>query len=151
MQSKDETTNLEKDPMSLSRRNAILATGAGVIAAVGAIGASSQTNAEESSTNKTARNMNGKTSLITGGARGIGLASAIALAKEGSNIILYDVAEDLPENDRKIAGGENELESTVVKGETPVQLGRKSPAPQEDQPSRTEAQSPHLAELDSGI
>ena len=96
MQSKNETANLEKDPMSLSRRNAILATGAGVIAAVGAIGASSQTNAEESSTNKTARNMNGATSLITGGARGIGLASAIALAKEGSNIVLYDVAEDLP-------------------------------------------------------
>ena len=96
MQSKNETANLEKDPMSLSRRNAILATGAGVIAAVGAIGASSQTNAEESSTNKIVRNMNGATSLITGGARGIGLASAIALAKEGSNIILYDVAEDLP-------------------------------------------------------
>ncbi len=27
MQSKNETANLEKDPMSLSRRNAILATG----------------------------------------------------------------------------------------------------------------------------
>ena len=40
--------------------------------------------------------MDGATSLITGGARGIGLASAIALAKEGSNIVLYDVAEDLP-------------------------------------------------------
>ncbi len=35
--------------------------------------------------------MDGATSLITGGARGIGLASAIALAKEGSNIVLYDV------------------------------------------------------------
>ena len=93
MQSKDETTNLEKDPMSLSRRNAILATGAEDCCRWCNWCVFSN-NAD--STNKTARNMNGATSLITGGARGIGLASAIALAKEGSNIVLYDVAEDLP-------------------------------------------------------
>ena len=96
MKSKTEKTKLEKDPTNLSRRNAILTTGVGMVAAVGATGASSQTNAEESSTNKNTRNMDGATSLITGGARGIGLASAIALAKEGSNIVLYDVAGDLP-------------------------------------------------------
>ena len=96
MKSKNEKNNPEKDPKGLSRRKALLTTGAGLVAAAGALGASSRTYAEESSTNKNARNMDGATSLITGGARGIGLASAIALAKEGSNIVLYDVAEDLP-------------------------------------------------------
>ena len=93
MKSKNETNNPTKEPESLSRRSAIITAGAGVVAAVGA---TSQTGAAESATNKNALNMDGATSLITGGARGIGLASAIALAKEGSNIVLYDVAEDLP-------------------------------------------------------
>ncbi len=93
MQSKNETNNPTKEPESPSRRRAILTAGAGVVAAVGA---TSQTSAAEGATNKNALNMDGATSLLTGGARGIGLASAIALAKEGSNIVLYDVAEDLP-------------------------------------------------------
>ena len=93
MKSKNETNNPTKEPESPSRRSAIITAGAGVVAAVGA---TSQTSAAESATNKNALNMDGATSLITGGARGIGLASAIALAKEGSNIVLYDVAEDLP-------------------------------------------------------
>ena len=95
MKSKNKHTNIEQVPESLSRRNAII-TGAGAVAAIGAASLSSQTNAQEGSTNKKGHNMEGATSLITGGARGIGLASAIALAKEGSNIVLYDVAEDLP-------------------------------------------------------
>ena len=96
MKSKNEKTKLEEDPKNPSRRDAILATGAGVVAAVGATGASSKSKTKESSANKHAPSMEGSTSLITGGARGIGLASALALAKEGSNIVLYDVAEDLP-------------------------------------------------------
>lgn len=96
MKSKNEKTKLEEDPKNPSRRDAILATGAGVVAAVGATGASSESKTKGSSSNKHAPSMEGSTSLITGGARGIGLASALALAKEGSNIVLYDVAEDLP-------------------------------------------------------
>ena len=96
MKSKNEKTKLEEDPKNPSRRDAILATGAGVVAAVGATGASSESKTKENSSNKHASSMEGSTSLITGGARGIGLASALALAKEGSNIVLYDVAEDLP-------------------------------------------------------
>ena len=95
MKSKNEKISSTKDLESPSRRNAILTAGVGAIAAVGATGAFSQTNANESVNNRKDHNMDGKTSLITGGARGIGLASAIALAKEGSNIVLYDVAEDL--------------------------------------------------------
>jgi len=96
MKSKNEKTKLEEDPKNPSRRDAILATGAGVVAAVGATGASSESKTKENSSNKHASSMEGSTSLITGGARGIGLASALALANEGSNIVLYDVAEDLP-------------------------------------------------------
>ena len=96
MKSKNEKTKLEEDPKNPSRRDAILATGAGVVAAVGATGASSESKTNETSSNTHAPSMEGATSLITGGARGIGLASALALAKEGSNIVLYDVAEDLP-------------------------------------------------------
>ena len=96
MKSKNEKTKLEGNLKNPSRRDAILATGAGVVAAIGASGASSESKTKKSSSNKHAPPMEGSTSLITGGARGIGLASALALAKEGSNIVLYDVAEDLP-------------------------------------------------------
>ena len=96
MKSKNEKINPTKDLENPSRRNAILTAGAGAVAAVGATGAFSQTNANASVNNRNDYNMDGATSLITGGARGIGLASAIALAKEGSNIVLYDVAENLP-------------------------------------------------------
>ena len=88
MKSKNETNNPTKEPESPRRRSAIITAGAGVES----VGATSQTSAAESATNKNALNMDGATFH----SRGIGLASAIALAKEGSNIVLYDVAEDLP-------------------------------------------------------
>lgn len=37
----------------------------------------------------------GRTAYVTGGARGIGLACAEALAKAGANIVLYDIADQI--------------------------------------------------------
>jgi NAD(P)-dependent dehydrogenase (short-subunit alcohol dehydrogenase family) len=49
--------------------------------------------------------LDGKSTIITGGAQGIGFGIAAALAKEGSNIVLVDLQEGLiRESARKIAG-----------------------------------------------
>lgn len=49
--------------------------------------------AEESST--VVREFEGRSAFITGGARGIGYATAEVLAKAGANIVLYDVAKQI--------------------------------------------------------
>ncbi len=38
----------------------------------------------------------GKVALVTGGARGIGAATALALAREGADVVLFDVADPNP-------------------------------------------------------
>ncbi|MEU0567869.1 mycofactocin-coupled SDR family oxidoreductase [Nonomuraea sp. NPDC005983] len=40
--------------------------------------------------------LSGKTAVITGAARGLGRASAVAFAREGADLVLLDVARDLP-------------------------------------------------------
>ena len=59
-----------EEPVNPGRRKAILASGLGVAAAAG-----STIGAVPSSMAETRRDMDGKTALITGGARGIGLAA----------------------------------------------------------------------------
>lgn len=46
-------------------------------------------------------NFNGQTAFITGAARGIGKAIAMRFAKEGANVVICDVLEDLLENTAK--------------------------------------------------
>lgn len=61
-----------------------LASAGVAVASTGAFGQSSD---------KKAMNLDGKTAFITGAARGIGLAIAVDLAKQGTNIALLDIAD----------------------------------------------------------
>ncbi|MEO0329986.1 MAG: SDR family NAD(P)-dependent oxidoreductase [Pseudomonadota bacterium] len=73
-----------------TRRSVILGAGAGVVAAsTTVVGTATAADGIEM------RDMEGKTAFITGGARGIGLASADLLARSGANIVIYDVARNL--------------------------------------------------------
>ncbi len=75
-----------------SRRTALLSGAAGSIAAVGMLGISQ---ASDSFDQPIVKDMEGKTAFITGGARGIGLASAEVLAQAGANIVIFDIAENI--------------------------------------------------------
>ena len=77
-----------EEPQNLSRRKTLL--GAGAIAAAATVVGN-----VESARAQVIRDMEGKTAFITGGARGIGLASADQLARAGANIVIFDVAQNL--------------------------------------------------------
>ncbi|MDJ0513582.1 MAG: SDR family NAD(P)-dependent oxidoreductase [Methyloceanibacter sp.] len=89
----EEKSNSEaqETPQNPSRRSALLGGAAGaLVAAAAVVGGTQPTKAQS------AGDMQGKTAFITGGARGIGLASADELARAGANIVIYDIAQDLP-------------------------------------------------------
>ena len=78
----DTATDRPADP---TRRLALGGTlGAAAAAMMGARAASAQT--------APTGELSGKTAFITGGARGIGLASAEEFARAGANIVLFDIA-----------------------------------------------------------
>ena len=79
---------------SPGRRKALLGGVAGAIAAAGVVGGAQAS--EDSNAQKVVRDMEGKTAFVTGGARGIGLASAEELARAGANVVIFDVAKNLP-------------------------------------------------------
>src|SRR6202042_2071181 len=56
--------------------------------------------------------LDGKVALITGGARGQGRAHAVTCAREGADVILADVADQLPTVPYKLATM-HDLEETV--------------------------------------
>lgn len=76
---------------SHTTRRAVLTGTAGLGAAAAMMGAArAQSSVSEGE-------LAGKTAFITGAARGIGRACAEALAAAGANIVLFDVAEQIPE------------------------------------------------------
>jgi NAD(P)-dependent dehydrogenase (short-subunit alcohol dehydrogenase family) len=56
--------------------------------------------------------LNGKVAIVTGGARGMGRAHCIALAKEGADVVTCDVDGTLPDIDWRF-GTKEELDETV--------------------------------------
>ncbi|MFD4402543.1 mycofactocin-coupled SDR family oxidoreductase [Nocardia sp. NPDC058499] len=55
--------------------------------------------------------LEGKVALITGAARGQGRAHAVAMAKEGADIIALDICRDIPSNPYPLAGPEDLAET----------------------------------------
>ncbi|MEM9010903.1 MAG: SDR family NAD(P)-dependent oxidoreductase [Pseudomonadota bacterium] len=84
----------DDQPANLGRRRAL---GGSFAAAAGAVLGAGAASAQTASSGEVAGELAGKTAFITGGARGIGLASAEELARAGANIVLFDIATpDLP-------------------------------------------------------
>lgn len=81
------------EPEDATRRQAIRAVvlGGVTVAASSGLGAGTVF-AKERDPGSAKKELSGKTAFITGGARGIGLATAEEMAKAGANIVLYDIA-----------------------------------------------------------
>ena len=91
----DTDTDRPADP---ARRLVLGGTlGAAAAAMIGARAANAQTAPAGELQTAPAGELSGKTAFVTGGARGIGLASAEEMARAGANIVLFDIATpDLP-------------------------------------------------------
>lgn len=81
----------DSNPTNESRRSFI--KGASILGAGAALSTAGAITAlaSDQETQSTIKQLKGRTALITGAARGIGLATAILLAKEGANIAILDI------------------------------------------------------------
>lgn len=87
-------SNSEKDahaPAGRATRREIMAGAAGLGLAAAMTGTAAAQNSERSG------ELAGKTAFVTGAARGIGRACAEALAAGGANVVLFDIAGQIPE------------------------------------------------------
>ena len=89
-------TNVSPETPEIGRREA-LALGAAGLAAAAATAAGAPARAAEEGHGGAVRELAGRTALVTGGARGIGLASAEELARAGANVVLFDIAAQIGE------------------------------------------------------
>ena len=86
-------TNENKD---MTSRRELLVGAAGAAAATAALAAAPTAMAAEKVAEPKGEFV-GKSAFVTGAARGIGLACAESLAAQGANIVLFDIAAQLPE------------------------------------------------------
>jgi len=94
-------SNSNNQVASASRRSILIASAGAIAAAATAVGGATPAHAQ------TVRDMEGKTAFVTGGARGIGLACAETMAQAGANIVLFDIAQNLPEVTYNLASAED--------------------------------------------
>lgn len=81
---------MEKAQDPTTTRRAVLTGAAGLAAAATMTGTAARA---QEATGEFA----GKTAFVTGAARGIGLACADSLAKRGANVVIFDIANQIPE------------------------------------------------------
>jgi NAD(P)-dependent dehydrogenase (short-subunit alcohol dehydrogenase family) len=96
--SEDKSTDIDDSKSRLpSRREALKYAGLTGLAAMGAgvIGSNAMASEGSSQDSKVQTEFSGKSVFITGGARGIGFATAEAFAKDGANIVLFDICQDV--------------------------------------------------------
>ncbi|MEM7426814.1 MAG: SDR family NAD(P)-dependent oxidoreductase [Pseudomonadota bacterium] len=99
-----------------TRRSMLLGAGAGVVTVAATVAGEA-----EAADDPKKRDMEGKTAFITGGARGIGLASADQLAQAGANIVIFDVARNLDHvgydlaSEQDLASAKSQIEAHGVK------------------------------------
>lgn len=55
----------------------------------------------------------GRVAIVTGGARGIGRANAVALAREGCDVVIGDICENLPDGTPYPKATRADLDETV--------------------------------------
>ena len=107
-----------EENINVSRRKMLKNVGSAAAIGAAAVATSGVASAGNSSDKK---ELSGKSALITGGARGIGLACAEALAKAGANILLFDVASNIEgvnyplSTDKDLSDAKSLIESHGVK------------------------------------
>ncbi|MBF0529121.1 MAG: SDR family NAD(P)-dependent oxidoreductase [Deltaproteobacteria bacterium] len=104
------------EPEDPTRREAIRAVvlGGATVAASSVLGAGTVF-AQDKPSGSAKKELAGKTAFITGGARGIGLATAEEMAKAGANVVLYDIASgQIPHVGYPVAT-ESDLQSAKAK------------------------------------
>lgn len=89
---------MKKIPASIARRSIVI----GGTAAITGAAIASQINRSTAQPSEQAQNrqpsgrLAGKVAIVTGAARGIGRATAVALAREGADVVAIDIAQNIP-------------------------------------------------------